>query len=196
MRLVLFAALCACAGAAPRLDPLADLNRIARDAYADARGRALASAGPVLIVGPARIALLNGGARTDYELAPARYQELKAICHLALGLHALHYRAVPDPRRLEQLRAAADRAIEALHALTPEQIERQREIVRLSFDETRPVELRERALAPRLRANAHEAANTTVADLDAAVESVRRALTAPELAHLHVFVVGAHLMRE
>src|SRR3954469_954182 len=196
MRLVLFAALCACAGAAPRPDPLADLNRIARDAYADARARALASAGPVLIVGPARIALLNGGARTDYELAPAPYQELKAICHLALGLHALHYRAVPEPQRLGQLRAAADRAIEALHALPPEQVERQREIVRLSFDETRPFELRERAVAPLLLANALEAARAEIADLDVAVESVRRALTAPELARLHVIVVGAHMARE
>src|SRR3954467_15437726 len=111
MRLVLFAALCACAGAAPRPDPLADLNRIARDAYADARGRALASAGPVLIVGPARIGLLKGGARPDYARAPERHPGLKAICHLARGLHALRSRAIPDPQRLEQLRAAADRAI-------------------------------------------------------------------------------------
>src|SRR5437764_10346590 len=118
MRLLLFAALFACAGAAPRPDPIADLNRAARDAYAEARGLALAGAGPVLIVGPAHIVLLNAGARTAYELAPARYQELKSIAHLALGLHALHYRAVPDPARLERLRSAAQGALEALRRRT------------------------------------------------------------------------------
>ena len=196
MRLLLLFGLCACAGAAPRPDPVADLNRVAREAYAEARGRALAGAGPVLIVGPAHIAFLNAGARTEYELAPARYQELKSISHLALGLHALHYRAVPDPPRLERLRSAAHRAMEALRGLTPEQMERQREIVRLSFDETRAIDLRERALAPLLLSNALDAAREEIADLDAAVEGVRRALTPAEFARLHVIVVGAHMARE
>src|SRR3954447_4325827 len=111
MRLLLIAALCACAGAAPRPDPLGDLNRDARAAYAEARSRALKGAGPVLIVGPAQIVFLNAGARSEYELAPALYQQLKSMAHLALALHALHYRAVPDRTRLEQLRSAAGRAL-------------------------------------------------------------------------------------
>lgn len=188
--------LCACAGAAPRPDPLADLNRIARGAYAEARGRALTGAGPVLIVGPAHVTLLNGGSRTEYELAPARYQELKSIAHLALGLHALHYRAVPDRAAVERLRAASGQALDALQGLTPGQMERQREIVRISFDETRPVAARERALAPLLLANALDAARAEIADLDAAVEGVRRALAPAEFARLHVIVVGAHMARE
>src|SRR3954465_7370220 len=114
MRLLLVAALCACAGAPPRPDPLVDLSRAARNAYAEARGRALAGAGPILIVGPAHIALLNRGARTEYEAPPPPSQEPKSIAPLARGLHALHYRAVPDPIRLEQLRSAARRALEAL----------------------------------------------------------------------------------
>src|SRR5438045_2478127 len=127
MRPLVLAVLCACAGGAPRPDPLADLNRAARAAYADARGRALAGSGPVLIVGPARIALLNAGARTEYELVPARYHDLKAIAHLALGLHALHFQTAPDAARLAELRAAALQALDSLggRGLSPEQVERQ-----------------------------------------------------------------------
>ncbi len=116
MRLALLAALCACAGAPPKpapSDPLAELNRAARAAYAEARDRALASAGPVLIVGPARIALLHAGARSEFELSPARYHDLKAIARFALGLHALCFQATPDPARLAKLRAMAARALDA-----------------------------------------------------------------------------------
>src|SRR4051812_1262405 len=118
MRLLLLAALCACAGAPPRADPLDALNRVARADYAEARGRALNGAGPILIVGPVHIVFLDAGARTVYELAPALYQELKSMAHLALGLHALHYRAIPQPARMEELRSAAQHALEALRGLT------------------------------------------------------------------------------
>src|SRR5216683_1328598 len=112
MRLALLAVLCACAGAPPKpspSDPLAELNRAARAAYAEARERALSNAGPVLIVGPARITLLHAGARSEFELSPARYHDLKAIAHFALGLHALHFQSAPDPARLAELRAASAR---------------------------------------------------------------------------------------
>ena len=86
MRPLLLAALCACAtapaGRAPS-DPLVELNRTARAAYAEARQRALTNAGPVLIVGPERITLLHAGARSEFELQPPRYQDLKAFAHLA-----------------------------------------------------------------------------------------------------------------
>src|SRR5437868_11952362 len=120
MRIFLIAGLCACAAAPPRppADPLAELNRLARAAYTEARGRALSGAGPILIVGPARIALVNSGARSEFELTPAPYHQLKSIAHLALGLHALRFRARPDPARVAELRAAALRALDALSGLT------------------------------------------------------------------------------
>ena len=203
MRLALLAVLCACAGAPPKpspSDPLAELNRAARAAYAEARERALANAGPVLIVGPARITLLHAGARSEFELSPARYHDLKAIAHFALGLHALHFQSAPDPARLAELRATAAKALDALggRGLTPGQVERQREIVRLSLtlDGTQGLAAWERAVAPLLLANALDAARTEIADLDAAVEAVRRALGPAEFARLHVIVVGAHMARE
>jgi hypothetical protein len=137
MRAALLILLGACA-AIPRADPedpLAVLNRQARAAYAEARTRALANAGPVLIVGPARITLLHGDVRREFELQAPIYHDLKTIAHLALGLHALHYQAQVEPGRLQTLREAAPPALAALAArgLSAAQLERQREIVRLSL---------------------------------------------------------------
>src|SRR3954463_12635631 len=132
MRILVLGILCACAAAPPRpADPLADLNRISRAAYAAARGRALAAAGPALIVGPSRITLLHGSARSEFELAPARYHDLKSISHLALGMHGLFLLDQPQPAQVAGLRDAAQRALAALdgRGLTPEQVDRQREIV-------------------------------------------------------------------
>jgi hypothetical protein len=203
MRLALLALLCACAGAPPRpapSDPLAELNLAARAAYAEARERAQADAGPVLIVGPARITLLHAGARGEFELRPARYDDLKAIDHFALGLHSLHFQASPDPARVAELRALAARALDALgsRGLTPAQLERQREIVRLSLapDGAQGSAAWERAVAPLLLANALDAARAEIADIDAAVAAARRALGAAEFARLHVIVVGAHMARD
>ena len=212
MRTVLVLLLCACAGAPPRpaaagapptpaaAGALTELNAAARAAYAEARGRALAAAGPVLIVGPAQITLLDGAARSTFELTPPRYHFLKAMAHLALGLHALHYLAEPDPARLAALRSAASRALDELstRGLPEAQLNRQREIVRLSlaFSADGGLAGYERAVAPLLLANALDAARAEIADLDAAVEAARRALGPAGFARLHVVVVGAHMARE
>jgi hypothetical protein len=203
MRFSALALLAACAGAPPRpapADPLADLNRTARAAYAEARSRALANAGSVLIVGPAHVTLLNGASRQEFELVPPVYQDLKSIAHVALGLHAIFFAAEGDPARLAELRTAASRALEALpdRGLTGAQLDRQREIVRLSLavGGARDVPAYERAVAPLLLANALDAAAAEIADLDAAVAGVRRSLTPQAFSQLHVVVVGAHMARE
>ena len=193
----------ACAGAPPKTasaDPLADLNRVARAEYEEARGRALSHAGPVLIVGPGRIKLLQGTSRVEFELVPRSYQDLKSIAHLALGMHSLFFQTDGDPARLAGLRAAATNALLTLsdRGLTSAQLDRQREIVRLSLavEGARDIPAYERAVAPLLLANALDAARAEIADLDAAVEAVRRALGAQEFARLQVVVVGAHMARE
>ena len=199
MRPLLLAALCACAtapaGHAPS-DPLVELNFRARAAYAEARQRALSSARPVLIVGPEKIALLHAGARREFELQSARYHDLKAIAHLALGLYALEFQTAPDRARVAELRALANKALEVVgHHLTPEQVERQREIVRLTAGEEGPQDWK-RAVAPLLLANALDAARAEIDDLDAAMAAIRRSLGPEDLARLHVIVVGAHMARE
>lgn len=198
MRLLVLLLVTACAGARPPpADPLADLNHAARAAYADARSRALQHAGPVLIVGPAHVTLLANGARSEMELTPPRYHELKSMAHLALGLHSLFFESQGDPARLAELRKDASAALDALQGLTPEQLQRQREIVRLSLGVNGPADLPayERAVAPLLLANAVDAAQGEIDDLDKAVDATRRTL-GDDFARLHVIVVGAHMARE
>src|SRR3954470_22663967 len=175
MRYLVVGFLCACASAPSRpavaSDPLAELNQAARADYAEARQGAVANGGPVLIVGPDRIKLLQGSARSEFELQSARYHDLKAIAHLALGSYALQFQAVPDPTRVAELRALADKALEAVALnLTPDQVERQREIVRLTVAVPRPAGW-ERAIAPLLLANAMDAARAEIGDLEAAMSS-------------------------
>jgi hypothetical protein len=215
MRPLLALVLAGCAAARPPAPPsapdaLAELNRLSRAAYADARRRAIAAAGPVLIVGPARITLLDGATRQNWELAPARYQDLKAIAHLALGLHALLTGQQVDGERrgeLEALRAAAQRAGAALEGrgLSPAQVERQQRILDASTaliddvlrrDSVDALPAHERAVAPLLLDDALDAARDEIADLDAAVTEARARLGDAGFARLHVVIVGAHMARE
>src|SRR6266849_4598293 len=119
MRLALLAVLCACAGAPPKpspSDPLAELNRAARAAYAEARERALANAGPALIVGPARITLLRAGARSEFELSPARYHDLRR----ASAWQGAGEGFFGDPRRMHRdLLSDAAAQVLAIHREPP-----------------------------------------------------------------------------
>jgi hypothetical protein len=203
MRLACAILLAACSAAPSTVtqeDALAALNRQARAAYAEARTRALAGAGPVLIVGPAHVTLLHDGAWREFELQPRLYHDLKTIAHLALGLHSLCFATKPDPVRWQALRDAAPAALRELegHGLEAEQLQRQREIVRLSLALQDPAGLAEyeRAVAPLLLANAEDAARAEIGDLDGAVGAARQELGEAGFARLHVVVVGAHMARE
>ena len=85
-------------------------------------------------------------------------------------------------------------ALAALHDLTPAQLDRQREIVRLSaaVNHARDLPAYERAVAPLLLANAVDAARMEIDDLAAAVHALP-----PEVRErMHVIVVGAHMARD
>ena len=174
----------------------ADLNSIARGDYAEARGRALANAGPVLLVGPARITLLNGARRQQFELAPPAYHQLKTVAHLALGLHSLFFAQTPPREKLLELRAAAEKVP------LPEPRDRQQRIVNLSLgliDDAvagrADLPRYEREVAPLLLDNALDAARMEIADLELATAQVRQTLGA-DFSKLHVVIVGAHMARE
>jgi hypothetical protein len=203
MRLVLLCLLAACAAAHPSAangaDPaVADLNTLARNDYAEARSRAVANAGPVLLVGPAQITFLNGGRRQQFELAPPAYHQLKTVAHLALGLHSLFFAEAPPREKLLALRAAAE------ELPLPEPREREERIVRRSLrliDDAlqgrADLPRYEREVAALLLESALEAARLEIADLDRAVEKVRHELGEPDFSkRLHVVIAGAHMARE
>src|SRR5258707_413547 len=126
------------------------------------------------------------------------YQQLKSISHLALGMHSLFFDSPGDPARLAELRAAAPQALEALHDLTPAQLDRQPRLVRLSLAVNGAPDLPayERAAAPLLLANALDAAWEEFRKLDAATVYVRLELTNEDWDRLKVIVVGAHMARD
>jgi hypothetical protein len=201
MRIALLCLLPACVAAQPSGRPVQaakDLNAIARADYAEARARAVASAGPVLLIGPAQITWLNGGQRQQFELAPPAYHQLKTVAHLALGLHSLFFEEVPPREKLLELRAAA-----ATLPL-PEPRERQERIVRRSLQliddalaGNADLPRYEKEVAPLLLENALDAARMEIADLDRAVAEVRKQLGEPGFSRkLHVVIVGAHMARE
>lgn len=182
--------------AAAERAPPSDLNSIARADYAQARGRAIANAGPVLIVGPAQITFIDGGQRRQFELAPPAYHQLKTVAHLPLGLHSLFFQQTPPREKLLELRAAAEKTP------LPEPRDRQERIVRLSaglIDDAlaghADLPRYEREVAPLLLENALDAARMEIADLEVATAEVRKALGA-DFSKLHVIVVGAHMARE
>jgi hypothetical protein len=192
MRLALALLFAGCAAAKPVAAPPSDLNSIARADYAEAKKRALANMGPLLIIGPAHITLIDGADREELELAPPAYHELKTIAHLALGLHSLWFEQTPPKEKLAELRAAA------VSAPQPEPRDRQRQIVQLSLetiDGSLPEKEYERRVAPLLLANALDAARMEIKALDAATKRARGKL-GTRFEALHVIVVGAHMARE
>ncbi|HEX4386356.1 MAG TPA: hypothetical protein VH083_25550 [Myxococcales bacterium] len=171
-----------------------DLNSIARADYAEARGRAIAHAGPVLVVGPSQITFIDGQKRQQFELAPPAFHQLKTVAHLPLGLHSLFFQQTPPREKLLELRAAAEKTP------LPEPRDRQQRIIALStglIDDAlaghADLPRYEREVAPLLLENALDAARMEIADLDAATAEVRKQT---DLSKLHVVIVGAHMARE
>src|SRR5262245_9668965 len=81
-RAVLCLALAACAHA-PQTP-----NDVFRAAYHDARARALANAGPIILIDGDRAVLIDGSTREQAEIRDARYHALKQAAHAALGVFA------------------------------------------------------------------------------------------------------------
>jgi hypothetical protein len=218
------AALCtalACAGAqrlesstaatasAP-VEPLAALNAEVRADYAEARARALAAAGPILIAGPDKLKLLRGGAREEAPLDPPGYHELKAVAHVPLGLHALLAEGALDDARVAALRRLRS-AIEAAAAALPSasfseaQLVRQRRIIAASLAlldgaaEHRSAEglaAFEQSVAPLLLENARDAARAQLELIHRTVTAFRARMGPREWSSLHVVIVGAHMARD
>jgi len=70
-------------------DKLAALNTLARAYYATAKAATLASLGPIIVVEPDALTLIRNGTTQREVYLPARYRDLKALSHMALGLYSL-----------------------------------------------------------------------------------------------------------
>ena len=196
----------AAAPTAPAADPspkppptaLQALNKIARADYAQARTRLLQHAGPILLVTD-KLSLLRGERREEASLTPPGFDELKAIAHAPLGLHALFVDGDPEPARLEELRAAIRRVLAELPSLPLTEAQRQRQVrlleasLRLSSHAELPAF--EKEVAPLLLDNAREAARAQVDLLHEGVKRFRD-LLGTDLDRVHVVIIAAHMPRQ
>jgi len=70
-------------------DPLLDVNKVFRAAYAAARKDVLARTGPVIIVSGDELVLLRDGRRAEAKVVPAIYHTLKTVSHIPLAIYAM-----------------------------------------------------------------------------------------------------------
>jgi hypothetical protein len=180
----------ACAHATP------SPNDTFRAAYREARARALAAAGPVLLVDGDQLLLIDGARRERATIRDGRYHALKEAAHAPLGVFA----ALCDidgplpPDRLPTLRAlrlamarlgpAAASAQTELDAVLAQGTSRQADLAAWA-----------RAAGPALLAAAGQAAELERAALETATSGWQAAL-GERFARVHVIVIGSHMARE
>jgi hypothetical protein len=70
-------------------NPLLEVNKSFRAAYAAARKDVLARTGPVILVSGDDLVLLRDGKRTEAKVVPAIYHTLKTISHIPLAIYAM-----------------------------------------------------------------------------------------------------------
>jgi hypothetical protein len=193
---------------------LEGLNQVARDAYAANRQAALARTDPVVIVEGDNLVLWQHGEREEVRVIPPRYQQLKAIAHVPLGIYSLLASAGSGPLpgdRYVQLRRFRER-IRTVRALVgqdwpdPASLSRQLEILdggtayldRVLAAGRAPAEELEaycRRTAPLVLANAAEAARLQIDAYRRQVSRWRRQLSPAEWGRLQVVVIGSQMPR-
>jgi hypothetical protein len=169
-------------------------NDVFRAAYHDARARALANAGPVILVDGDRVVLLDGAARAQTTIRDARYHALKQNAHAALGVFAALSDvdgALPPGRAdvLRRLRVALAK-IDAPAALA-----RVDAVLAAGASTRADLDAWAHEVGPQLLAAAQEAAARELAALDAAVKKWR-AMLGDCWARVHAVVIGSHMARD
>jgi hypothetical protein len=186
-RALLCLALIACAHPQPQTP-----NDVFRAAYHDARARALANAGPIILIDGDRAVLIDGGRREQAVIRDARYHTLKQSAHGALGVFA----ALADvdgplpPGRAETLRGLR----EALAKAGPSTVFVDG-VLSSGACKRADLDAWARALGPQLLVAAQKAAAIQLAALDGAVKRWQAAL-GDRWARVNVVVIGSHMARE
>ena len=203
-----------CAPAQTTPAPLTALNDAFRAAYAQAKQRVLAAAGPVLLVNGDTFILTRGGRRVEANTATPIYDPVKTIAHIPLAIYvtltpgngALEADRLKTLAHLRELIPPAEASLDTLK-LAPATLARQKQIVSacLAFiDEVadrrsfaRPALLAfTRRMAPLVMENVTEATRAQLDAVHAQVSAWRREMTPQEWSGLHVVIIGPHMPRE
>ncbi|HTS29346.1 MAG TPA: hypothetical protein VMH81_25920 [Bryobacteraceae bacterium] len=193
---------------------LTTLNNAFRAAYADAKTRVLASAGPAIIVSGDTFTLLRDGRRIEANVGTAVYDPVKTIAHIPLAIYVTLTPgdgAVADDRLttlalLRQLIPSAAASLDTLK-LTAATLARQKRIVAASLSFLDDVAGSRafarsdllaftRRMAPLVMDNVTEAARAQLDAVHAQVSAWRRDLSPQEWDRLHVLIVGPHMPRQ
>ena len=199
--------------AAPQ-DPLADLNKAFRVAYARALQEVVRQTDPVILTKGDHAILFHRGQRTEVRVVPEQYHTFKALSHIPLAVYALlapYGEGEISEARLKDLRdyrARLDGASEALRGLLPEAcMDRQRQIITASqrflagVVEQKRVKNDEliaftRKMGPLVLANAAEAARVELDALNKQVQAWKAEMTPEEWRRLVVVVTGSAMPRK
>ena len=174
-------------------DPLAQANADFRALYREAKSRALASAGPVLLVEGDTLVLRDAAAREAAHFLPDGYTKLKEVSHVPLALYvALHGSEGPlSPHTraaLEALAAEIASGDDPVLSASRELISR---VLKRGAAGPGEIDAFAHRMGPLVAANAEKAAAMELDALDAQVAKWRPRLgPAP-----HVVVMGAHMAR-
>jgi hypothetical protein len=193
---------------------LTALNDAFRAAYADAKGRVLAGAGPILIVNGDHCALLRGGRRVEANVGTPIYDPVKTIAHIPLAIYvtltpgdgALDDDRLKTLAGLRELILPAEASLDRLK-LSPATLARQKQIVaaslaflddvagRRNFARSQLLEFT-RSMVPRVMENVTDATRAQLDALHAQVSAWRRDLSPREWTRLHVLIIGPHMPRQ
>lgn len=194
--------------------PLTALNDAFRAAYAEAKVRVLASAGPLLLVNGDTFTMVRDGERESVNAGSPVYDPVKTIAHVPL---AIYVTLTPgdgeiDAKRLETLtglRALIPPAEASLDAvkLSAATLARQKKIVAESLGfldrviaarrfERRSLVAFTRGMAALVMENVAEATRAQLDATHAQVTILRRKMSPEEWNRLHVVVTGPHMPRE
>lgn len=194
---------------------LAALNTAARAHYAAAKAATLAALSPIIVVEPDALTLIRGGVTRREVYLPARYVDLKALSHMAMGLYSL---LAPHADKRDFAAWGGD--LKAYRAQVAE-IAPLVDDLGLHWDDAKRVrgtvasslafmdrvlgagfvssaELRAYAddLGPSLLGNLYDASQAELESLDALVTRWRGEMSAAEWARLYVVVLGPARPRE
>ncbi len=193
---------------------LTALNDAFRAAYADAKKRVLAAAGPTLLVSGDTFTLMRGERRKEVNAGTPIYDPVKTIAHVPLAIYVAltpGNGAIDDDRlkTLENLRTLIPPAEASLNTLklSAATLARQKQIVSASlafldraasarsFQRTALLAFTRR-MAPLVMENVNEATRAQLDATHAQVSALRREMSDQEWSQLHVVIIGPHMPRE